>query len=135
MKKILAKLLAVMLVLTALAPSAALADSQMEKGRITIVFSHDMHSHLEKFPKFRTVIKEQKKKNDATFVLDAGDFSMGTPYQAIFKKEASELRLMGAAGFDVTTLGNHEFDYRSAGLTAMLNRAASVSAKSKTKLP
>lgn len=133
MKKILAKLLVLMLVLTVLAPSSVLAGSQREKGPITIVFTHDMHSHAEKFPKLRTVIKEQKKKNDATFVLDGGDFSMGTPYQAIYKKEASELRLMGAAGFDVTTLGNHEFDYRSKGLSEMLERAAS--AGSKAKLP
>lgn len=133
MKKILAKLLALMLVLTVLAPSTALAGSQKEKGQITIVFTHDMHSHLEKFPKLRTVIKEQRKQNAATFVLDGGDFSMGTPNQAIFKKEASELRLMGAAGFDVTTLGNHEFDYRSKGLSEMLERA--VSAGSKAGLP
>lgn len=131
MKKILAKLLVLMLVLTVLAPSSVLAGSQREKGPITIVFTHDMHSHAEKFPKLRTVIKEQKKKNDATFVLDGGDFSMGTPYQAIYKKEASELRLMGAAGFDVTTLGNHEFDYRSKGLSEMLERAASAGSKSK----
>lgn len=133
MKKILAKLLALMLVLTVLTPSTALAGSQKEKGQITIVFTHDMHSHLEKFPKLRTVIKEQRKQNAATFVLDGGDFSMGTPYQAIFKKKASELRLMGAAGFDVTTLGNHEFDYRSKGLSEMLERA--VSAGSKAGLP
>ena len=133
MKKILAKLLALMLVLTVLAPSSVLAGSQREKGPITVVFTHDMHSHAEKFPKLRTVIREQKKKNDATFVLDGGDFSMGTPYQTIYKKEASELRLMGAAGFDVTTLGNHEFDYRSKGLSEMLERAASAGAK--TRLP
>ncbi len=31
---------------------------------------------------------------------------------------------MGQMGYDAVTLGNHEFDYKAAGLTAMLNRAA-----------
>ena len=94
--------------------TASADTSSGENSPITIVFSHDMHSHLEKFPKIRTVVKQEKQNNDATFVLDGGDFSMGTPYQTIFKEEAAELRMMGAVGYDATTLGNHEFDYRSA---------------------
>ncbi len=105
--------------------TASADTSSGENSPITIVFSHDMHSHLEKFPKIRTVVKQGKQNNDATFVLDGGDFSMGTPYQTIFKEEAAELRMMGAVGYDATTLGNHEFDYRSAGLTQMLKTAES----------
>lgn len=132
MKKIWTKILICCMVLMAVVPSAVMADTGITgKQTISIVFSHDMHSHLEKFPKIRTVVKEKKKQDKATFVLDAGDFSMGTPYQTIFTSQASELRMMGAAGFDVTTLGNHEFDYRSKGLAQMLNQAK----KSKEKLP
>lgn len=132
MKKIWTKILICCMVLMISVPSVVAADTGITgKQTISIVFSHDMHSHLEKFPKIRTVVKEKKKENKGTFVLDAGDFSMGTPYQTIFKSEASELRMMGAVGFDVTTLGNHEFDYRSKGLAQMLNKAK----KSKNKLP
>lgn len=132
MKKIWTKILICCLVLMIAAPSVVAADTGVTgKQTISIVFSHDMHSHLEKFAKIRTVVKEKKKQDKATFVLDAGDFSMGTPYQTIFKSQASELRMMGAVGFDVTTLGNHEFDYRSKGLAQMLNRAK----KSKDKVP
>lgn len=98
---------------------------------ISIIFSHDMHSHLEKFGKIKTVIDTKLKENDATFVLDGGDIAMGTPYQTVFDTEASEIRLMGAVGYDATTLGNHEFDFRSAGLTKMLKKAAA----SKDPLP
>ena len=123
LKKIWTKILICCMVLMAVVPSAVMADTGITgKQTISIVFSHDMHSHLEKFPKIRTAVKEKKKQDKATFVLDAGDFSMGTPYQTIFTSQASELRMMGAAGFDVTTLGNHEFDYRSKGLAQMLNR-------------
>ena len=131
MKKVFAKILIVCMVLTTLVPSAALAKTSKNEERISFVISHDMHSHLETFPKVSTVIKNEKKANEETFVLDGGDFSMGTPYQTVYRSEASELRMMGKVGFDVTTLGNHEFDYRSAGLSDMLNAAV----KSKDKLP
>lgn len=132
LKKIWTKILICCMVLMIAAPSVVAADTGITgKQTISIVFSHDMHSHLEKFAKIRTVVKEKKKQDKATFVLDAGDFSMGTPYQTIFKSQASELRMMGAVGFDVTTLGNHEFDYRSKGLAQMLNQAK----KSKDKVP
>lgn len=130
MKKILKKAIAVCMALTLAVPAAVTADTGTAAAgdagnTISIVFSHDMHSHLEKFGKIKTVIRETKKQNKQTFVLDGGDFSMGTPYQTIYKQEASELRMMGAAGFDVTTLGNHEFDYRSQGLSQMLTAAVS----------
>lgn len=111
--------------------SAAPVKTAGAENKVSILVSHDMHSHLEKFPKIRTLIKQTKKQNPASFVLDAGDFSMGTPYQTIYKQEASELRMMGAVGYDVTTIGNHEFDYRSKGLASMLNAARN----SKDKLP
>ena len=130
MKKLLTILTAVVMTLTALFSGISWADTEGQEretgkhsGRITIVFSHDMHSHLEKFGRIKTVIDEERSKNPATFVLDGGDFSMGTPYQTIFKKEASELRMMGKVGYDATTLGNHEFDYRSKGVSEMLHSA------------
>lgn len=108
------------------------------KGKeIEIVFTHDLHSHLDSFTteidgeqqkaggfsRIATVIQQKKKENPATLVVDAGDFSMGTLYQTIYESEASELRMLGKIGFDATTLGNHETDYRNQGLANMLNSA------------
>ena len=61
--------------------------------------------------------------NPDTLVLDGGDFSMGTLIQTVYDTEAAELRMLGQIGCDVTTLGNHEFDYQSKGLAHMLNAA------------
>ena len=61
--------------------------------------------------------------NPDTLVLDGGDFSMGTLIQTVYDTEAAELRMLGQIGCDVTTLGNHEFDYQSKGLADMLNAA------------
>ena len=105
--------------------------------KVDIMFLHDTHSHLNEFTtvengktqtlggfaKIKTLINEQKKKNPDTLLLDAGDFSMGTLIQVIFEEEASELRMLGDLGMDVTTLGNHEFDYKASGLANMFNNA------------
>ena len=55
--------------------------------------------------------------------LDAGDFSMGTLFHTVTREEGGELRLLGALGYDATTLGNHEFDFRPAGLAQMIAAA------------
>jgi 5'-nucleotidase / UDP-sugar diphosphatase len=106
------------------------ADTTINNGTVSVIFTGDMHSHLDAqenvggFAKLKTVVDEINTKFPDSFLLDAGDFSMGTPFQTIFKSEASELRMMGAMRYDVVTLGNHEFDYRPDGLTKMLNTAA-----------
>lgn len=137
-----ASMLLIML-LCVLCVSSVLAEETKEKQEksetVKLLFTHDMHSHLDTFKvkkkgektkdvggfaKMKTMIEEKRTENPDTLVLDAGDFSMGTLYQTISETEAPELTLMGKMGFDVTTLGNHEFDYRSKGISNMLNVAA-----------
>ena len=108
----------------------ASAVTSVTKDTVSIVFTGDIHSHLDAqqnvggFAKLKTVVDQVNEKYPDSFLLDAGDFSMGTPFQTIFKSEASELRMMGKLRYDVVALGNHEFDYRPDGLTKMLNTAA-----------
>ena len=49
-------------------------------------------------------------------MLDAGDYSMGTPFGAASRETGGELHLMAKMGFDATTFGNHEFDLGAKGL-------------------
>lgn len=111
--------------------------AKTEPKQLDILFTHDTHSHLNSFTtivngekkeaggfaKLKTLIDEHKKANPDTLVLDGGDFSMGTLVQTVYDTEAAELRMLGQIGCDVTTLGNHEFDYQSKGLADMLNAA------------
>lgn len=104
---------------------------------VDIVFTHDTHSHLNTFTtmvdgletelggfaRMNTLIEAQRAQNPDTLVIDGGDFSMGTLIQTVFETQAAELRMLGHLGCDVTTLGNHEFDYRSKGLANMLTNA------------
>ena len=109
----------------------------IESATADIVFTHDMHSYIDPvqvnengvlvekggFARIKTIIDSVKKQNENTFVLDGGDFSMGTLYQSVFSEKALELRLLGLMGYQATTIGNHEFDYRSDGLAKMLDAA------------
>ena len=101
---------------------------------VTVLFTHDMHSHLLPatdesgtsyggFARLKTAIDEQKAEHPDALVADGGDFSMGTLFQTVYSQNAAELRMMGMMGYDVTTFGNHEFDYRADGLASMLNAA------------
>jgi len=57
-------------------------------------------------------------------VLDAGDYSMGTPFGAATREIGGELQLMSLMGYDATTFGNHEFDYGPEGVGASIGVAA-----------
>lgn len=118
-------------------------EAAQQEKQLDVLFTHDTHSHLNSFDtivdgkkqevggfaRLKTMIDTQKKNNPDTLVLDAGDFSMGTLIQTVYTTEAAELRMLGYLGCDVTTLGNHEFDYRSSGLADMLKTAKNLEEK------
>jgi 5'-nucleotidase / UDP-sugar diphosphatase len=68
--------------------------------------------------------KELHGKQGAVLVLDAGDYSMGTPFGAATRETGGELQLMAKMGYDATTFGNHEFDLGAKGLGDEIGVAA-----------
>ena len=68
--------------------------------------------------------KELHSKQGAVLVLDAGDYSMGTPFGAATRETGGELQLMAKMGYDATTFGNHEFDLGAKGLGEEIGVAA-----------
>jgi 5'-nucleotidase/UDP-sugar diphosphatase len=60
---------------------------------------------------------------EPVLLLDGGDFTMGTLFHTIAREMGSELRLMSELGYDAAVIGNHEFDFRPAGLAAMISAA------------
>ena len=115
------------------------AWAQEDEGKTaTILFTHDMHSHLlpaEKegggeyggFARLMTALEDERAQAEASgyacITVDGGDFSMGTLFQTIYTTQASELRSLGALGYDAATFGNHEYEYRADGLAKMLEAA------------
>ncbi|MGN7409466.1 bifunctional metallophosphatase/5'-nucleotidase [Sporosarcina sp. SAFN-010] len=113
------------------------ADSADES--ITILFTHDLHDNFLPFEidrgqgqgevtvggyaRLHSAIQEQREKDPDALLVDAGDFAMGTLFQTIYQTDAPGLKMMGQMGYDVTTIGNHEFDFRAEGLARSLRAA------------
>jgi 5'-nucleotidase / UDP-sugar diphosphatase len=68
--------------------------------------------------------KEARQGQGPVLVLDAGDYSMGTPFGAATRETGGELQLMSLMGYDATTFGNHEFDLGPDGLVRSIDVAA-----------
>ncbi|MEI6682523.1 MAG: bifunctional UDP-sugar hydrolase/5'-nucleotidase [Bacteroidota bacterium] len=68
--------------------------------------------------------KKLHKTQGALLILDAGDYSMGTPFGAATREIGGELQIMAKMGFDATTFGNHEFDLGPKGLGEEISVAA-----------
>jgi 5'-nucleotidase/UDP-sugar diphosphatase len=68
--------------------------------------------------------KEARQGQGPVLVLDAGDYSMGTPFGAASREIGGELQIMSRMGYDATTFGNHEFDLGPDGLGKSIGVAA-----------
>ena len=79
-------------------------------GQIVIVYDNDVHCAVDGYAKF-TAIRELQKQN-ASYVttVSCGDFANGGVVGASSKGELI-VDIMNEVGYDVVTLGNHEFDY------------------------
>mgnify|MGYP003346369938 FL=1 len=84
---------------------------------LTILHSNDLHARLLPndqgiggFARIATLVREQKANCSACLYLNAGDMVQGTPVSPIFRG-TPVYRVANLVGFDVGTLGNHEFDY------------------------
>ena len=81
------------------------------RGTTVILHTNDVHGALDGYayiPALRERILSQGASD--VLVVDAGDFSQGDIYVSVNKGKAA-IDMMNAAGYDVVTLGNHDFDY------------------------
>ena len=134
MKKLMKFLLSFALLSTILFP---IVSNAIDEEHLTILFTHDMHDNFESydmeidgtvqarggFARLYSAILQEREKDENLLLVDAGDYSMGTLFQTIFATEAPSLRLMGKMGYDATTFGNHEYDFRPQGLAESLMSA------------
>ena len=80
---------------------------------IVILYTNDVHTYIDKvlsYDVIAAVKAELQKEYDYVLLADAGDAVQGTAYGSMDKGETI-VKLMNASGYDVATLGNHEFDY------------------------
>jgi 2',3'-cyclic-nucleotide 2'-phosphodiesterase (5'-nucleotidase family)/predicted extracellular nuclease len=79
---------------------------------LTILHTNDTHSRTEIYPKLATAVKAERETDPKALLIDAGDVFSGTLYFTKFEGQA-DVKLMNYIGYDVMTLGNHEFDLGS----------------------
>ena len=80
------------------------------RGKAVILHSNDVHGAIKGYACIAQLKKDFEAKGAAVILADAGDFMQGTPYVST-SRGADAVTMMNEAGYDVATLGNHEFDY------------------------
>ncbi len=120
MKKILSLLLAVVMVF-GLMTAAFAADADLA-GKTVVLHTNDVHGQVDLYAKVAALKKDYEAKGADVILVDAGDYIQGTPYVSDSQGKTA-IELMNAAGYDVVTLGNHEFDYGYANLQTIMKDA------------
>ncbi len=112
--------------------------------QLIILHTNDLHSNLQSgapshnysplalhndettggFSRIAGIIHREKAKEQNVLTVDAGDFLMGTLFQALEKNTGFQLQLMKQMGYDAACIGNHEFDYGIHALTNYISLAA-----------
>ena len=122
--------------LTMLPVGKLLAEDLNSTQKITILHTNDQHSRIEPFEvstdekysnkggfaRRAALIQKIRQQEENVVLLDAGDVVQGTPYFNMFGGDL-EYQLMSKMGYDVGTLGNHEFDNGLEGIQSRLPHA------------
>jgi 5'-nucleotidase len=103
--------------------------------QITILHTNDVHSHIDPFPsddprnpnmggvaRRAALIETIRQDAENVLLLDAGDIFQGTPYFNYYGGEL-EFKLMSMMKYDLSTIGNHDFDNGIPGLYAQMPHA------------
>ncbi len=123
MKRTLACILTVLMLCTLAAP--VFANEETASDDIVILYTNDIHTYIDgalSYDVVAAIKKELQTQYKYVFLADAGDHIQGTAYGSMDKGETI-IKLMNAAGYDVATLGNHEFDYNMSGCMSILDLA------------
>ena len=133
MRKFLSVLLAMAMVLSltvtgfAIEDTAAATDAETKTeatmaGKTVILHTNDVHGAVNGYACIAQLKADYEAKGAEVILVDAGDYSQGKTYVSV-TKGADAVTMMNAAGYDVVTLGNHEFDYGYAQLKENMSKA------------
>ena len=112
----------------AIGAPAASACWYGDKSDVTILYTNDVHTYIDKqspkltYAAIADLKQSYQNAGKDVLLVDAGDHVQGTAYGSM-DEGASIIKLMNAAGYDVATPGNHEFDYGMARAKAVIKEA------------
>ena len=110
-KKVLSLLMAVVMTFSlAVTANAAEETAQDLNGDIVILHTNDVHGAIAGYAKVAALKDAYEARGAYVLLMDAGDFIQGDPTVST-SEGATAVELMNLAGYDVVSLGNHEFDY------------------------
>ena len=99
-----------------------------DKSDVTILYTNDVHTYIDKqspkltYAAIADLKQSYQNAGKDVLLVDAGDHVQGTAYGSM-DEGASIIKLMNAAGYDAATLGNHEFDYGMDRAKAIMKEA------------
>lgn len=121
-KKLLSLLLVIAMIFALAVPAFAEGETPSMAGKTVIVHSNDVHGAIAGYANIAALAAEYESQGAKVIVADAGDFSQGK-VEVSSNKGLNAVKMMNAAGYDIATLGNHEFDYGYAQLKENLKEA------------
>ena len=98
------------------------AEAPAYNGTIVILHTNDVHGVVENYAKVAALKAKYEAEGAYVLVMDAGDYMQGK-LEVNAERGANAVELMNMAGYDVATLGNHEFDFGYANLVEQLKKA------------
>ncbi len=103
---------------------AQIFNNKMDQyqGKTVILHSNDVHGQIDGYAYIAELEDDFEDAGAEVITMDAGDFSQGDPCVS-YSKGANAITLMNAAGYEFSTLGNHEFDYGWSSLKKNLKKA------------
>ena len=108
------------------APAATEPAVETPKEDVVILYTNDVHTYIDGVLSYDVIAglkQELEKQYPNVLLVDAGDHIQGTAYGSM-DKGMTIISLMSHAGYDLATLGNHEFDYGMDGCMAAIQSAA-----------
>ena len=109
-KKLLSLLLVLCLILSLSCTAFAADEAKPLTGKTVILHSNDVHGAIDLYAAMASLKADYEAQGAEVILADAGDYSQGTVYVSVHKG-ADAVAMMNATGYDVATIGNHEFDY------------------------
>ena len=122
MKKLLSLLLVLCLILSLSCTAFAADEAKPLTGKTVILHSNDVHGAIDLYAAMASLKADYEAQGAEVILADAGDYSQGTVYVSVHKG-ADAVAMMNATGYDVATIGNHEFDYGYAQLAENMKAA------------
>jgi 5'-nucleotidase len=127
--------LLLLILITGALLTVALPQTEAQKTgglSLTILHTNDLHSHDQSFAergktlggmaRLAHLIRKYRALSPHSLTIDAGDIFQGTPFFTIYKGEV-EVEMLNRAGYDLYTIGNHEFDGGGINLAKQLSKA------------